>query len=105
MDVDHVIQRRCPCRFLPHIARKHFAGYNSAMISRQVLKQIELAGGELDAMFFPNDGSSHGIDFQIANLECALGFRLVPSKQSPNASSEFREGKRLDQIIVGSRIE
>jgi hypothetical protein len=105
MDVDHIVQRRGPCRLLPYIASKHFARYNAAVVSRKVFKQIELAGGELNTVFFPNDCSPYRIDFQIANFQCALGLRLIASQQCSNAGPEFRKCECFDQVVVGTGIE
>src|SRR4051812_12802109 len=105
MDVNHVVQRRSSCRLLPHMASKHFAGYNASVVSCQVFKKVELAGGEFDTVFFPYDCSPHRIDFQITNFQRALGIRLIASKQSSNTSPQFREREWFDEVIVRSCIE
>jgi hypothetical protein len=53
VDVDHVVERRCPLLGFPDVAGEHLAGHGLPVIQREVFEQFEFLRGELDLFARP----------------------------------------------------
>src|SRR3954454_12862079 len=77
-------------------------------IPREIHKQIELFGSEMNVtVAYPNGACLH-IDVEIANFN-QIGFRLLPcgrpSQSGSHPCQQFIHVEWLGHIVIGARIE
>src|SRR5262245_55269834 len=100
--VDHVVERCRAPELVPHVARKHLAAHGLALMTREVREQIELAGAERDDSRAALHASQLNVEHEIAYPELHRVTVTRASEQHAQTSQQFRERKRLDQVVVGA---
>jgi hypothetical protein len=81
-----------------HDARHHLAG-----IADQILEKMEFAGQQLDFAAGTARGARYEVEREVADPEHRfLGRRLAAAGQGLDAGQQFREGKRLYEVIVAA---
>ena len=91
--------------FLPDIAGQHFTRDNAALIGKEVLEQVEFPRGQLQGLAAADHAVAGGIHFQVGEFEAKAHIGLATTEQNAGAGQQFGEGERLDQVIVGARVQ
>ncbi len=105
LHVDDVVERRRPTWLSPHLASQHFAGHQMALMTQQILEQLELADRQVEKAIAPDGAPRHKVQLKVGRLQTKdLGW-TAPTEQGANAREQFRKRKWLDQIIVGAQIQ
>src|SRR3954466_256664 len=76
-----------------------------AVMSQQVLEQIELAAGEIDQPVAADDPTADEIELEIGDLEPQRVGRSATTQQGANPGEELRQRERLHQVVTGAEIE
>src|SRR5579872_5683830 len=104
--VDDVIERRLASRFLPNIARQHFARHHSTLVRKQIFEQFEFTRSEFEVLAAARDEALRYLHFEVGQLESPLAhLRLTATQKDAGSRQQFWERERLHQIIIGPRIK
>ena len=68
-------------------------------------RAIELASSQIHRPAAAIDSARYQVDLQVADLQSEDVGRSPAAKERPNAGEQFRDRKRLDQIIIGAAVE
>jgi hypothetical protein len=105
LDVDHVVDGCGTPRFFPYVSGEHFPGDVMALVSQEILEQLELATGQVEDPLAPNDAASDEVQLEIRGLQSKhLRWPTAP-QQRPNPREQFGKREWLDQIIVRPEIK
>src|SRR5882757_2666431 len=86
---------------IPDVLQQHGAGYDAALITRQIIQKLKLPRQESDILAAPADGPRHQVDREIADTQDGfLGDGVAAAAKRLDARQQFHERKRLDQIVV-----
>src|SRR5262245_59487264 len=105
LHVDHVVDRRGSAWLLPDFLREHLPRHDMTEMPEQVLEQLEFARGEVNGFALSRRTPGDEVELQIGDLEAKLLRCAASAKQGANTGEKLRQGKRLDQIVIGSEIE
>src|SRR3954447_14268394 len=89
----------------PHLVEQALARDDDALVAHQVLEQLELALGELDAPVGAVDLVRVGIELEVARGQRRGAARRAAAQQGAHAREELLALERLDQVVVGARVE
>ena len=81
-------------------AAEHLAG-----VAHEVLEQRELLGRQLDRRLAALDRVRHGVEDQIADRDRRGALDRPSTGERAQTGEELGERERLDEVVVGSRVE
>src|SRR6266446_10037076 len=91
----------------PHIFQQHAPREHPIRISREILQQAKFLRQQLNVLPGAHDGSLQQV--QLDRSHAQPGRRLLrvarPARKHPDPRQQFRERKRLDQVIVAARLQ
>ena len=67
-DVDDVIERRGPCRCVPHIAREHLPRYDATLMAQEKFEYIEFLRRQVEGLRSPRHFARDQIHLEIVVL-------------------------------------
>src|SRR5204862_5808218 len=70
----------------------------------QVFEQLEFASGELQHVLAPFCATGHQVQLEVRCLQAEHFGRTATTKERPNARQKFRQGKWLDEVVIGAQI-
>ncbi len=80
--------------------RHHLAG-----VARQVQKQIEFLGREMNGLALHGDGMGSLIDDEVASLDGRSGTLRGAAQMRAHAGQQFLNAEWLGHIVVGAGVE
>jgi len=75
-----------------------------ARVAQEQLEQEELGLGQVDRPVAAADVARHGVEHEVGEAELLVG-RLDPSQQRAQPRLQLAQRERLDQVVVGARVE
>ncbi|CAB3796984.1 hypothetical protein LMG28138_04165 [Pararobbsia alpina] len=91
---------------VPHARGDQRAGQYLSLMLREEVKQIEFLVGQCNAQAAAFDAPLRHVDAQIAYFQHLFLFLRLPTAQDDaDAGQQFSERKRLDEVVVGTKIE
>src|SRR5262245_59820884 len=104
--VDHVVEWCGPGGHMPDVAGQHLARYRLAPMAEQILEDVIFLGRYVELAPSPQCLVRYEIDLQVLAVQ-GNGRLATPTaaQQGADARQDFCEGKRLDQVVVGSFVE
>src|SRR5258706_11286533 len=88
---------------LPDSVDQLLARQDLARMAQEMGQEVELRGGQDDRAVASPRVPARGLEAQIAKPQMVCG--RGTAKKRPNARQQLLVGERLDQVVVGSRIE
>src|SRR3954447_10897227 len=89
----------------PHLVEQLLARDHQALVAHQVLEQLELALGELDAALPAGDLVRVGVEHQVADAQRRHPARRAAAQQRAHAREQLLALERLDEVVVGPDVE
>src|SRR5437867_3371488 len=74
-------------------------------MTEQILEELELTDGQLEQPFAAYRPSRDQVELQVRRLQPKHFRRTTATQQGSNPREELREGKRLDQVVIGAQIQ
>jgi len=91
---------------VPDVLQQHRAGDHLPGVANEILEQLELLRQQLEFSPVAARCACEKIDLQVADPQDSfLHDRRATTRQRVDASKKFRQGKRLDQVVVTSRTQ
>src|SRR5215211_672528 len=89
----------------PDVVQQRLARDDDPLVPHEVLEQLELAGGQLERALAAEDLVGVGVEAQVADHhECAAP-RRPAAQERPQPSQQLLALERLDEVVVGPRVE
>src|SRR3954463_996685 len=89
----------------PDLVEQPLARDDDALVAHQVLEQLELALRELDAALAAVDLMGVGVEREVACGQRGGAARRPAAQQRAHAGEQLLALERLDEIVVGARVE
>src|SRR5580700_8090699 len=99
-DVRHRIAGQIPDMFDDLCARHALTG-----VAQQVSQQSEFLRSELDRPAATLDRAFNPAQFEILNTQHRFHRAVAAAQKGPDAGRQFREGKRLENQVVGAEVQ
>src|SRR5262249_25816097 len=88
---------------VPHVLQQHRARDRSPLVADQILEYLELARQQIEGAAAALARARDEVELEIADAQHGfLDHRGAAPGQRLDAREQFREGKRLDQIVVAA---
>src|SRR2546428_7380498 len=59
LDIDDVVEWRCPARLFPDVAREHLPRHEVAVMAQQILEELELPHGQVEQVLASGRAACH----------------------------------------------
>ncbi len=105
MDVDDIIQRSAPARFLPDVPGQCVSRYDLIFMAHQVFEKFKFPHRQIHALNPSDDFSGNEIHVEIANAQMQRVFGSSSPQQCPDAGKKFSEGEGFHQIVVCAAVQ
>src|SRR3954464_9032745 len=89
----------------PDLLEEALARDDDPLVAHQVLEQLELALRELDRAVAARDLVGIGVQRQVGDDERRAAARRRPREQRAQAGEQLLALERLDEVVVGARVE
>src|SRR4051794_16954242 len=89
----------------PDLLEEALARDDDALVAHEVLEQLELALGQLDRALAAPDLVRVGVQRQVGDDERRAAPRRPPAQQRPQSGEQLLALERLDEVVVGARVE
>src|SRR5450432_2594843 len=88
---------------IPHVLQQHGAGDDLALVANQIFEHLEFPRQQLDVAAAAAHRARHQVHLEIADPQHRFlhDGGAAPAERL-HASQQFREGKRLDEIVVAA---
>lgn len=105
MDINDVVQGGASCRFPPHFTRQGIAGHDLPVMTRQVVQEVKLFGGQFDRSASPGDLPGPAVQHQRVEPKTIRIGGPPPTADRAQPGEELGKRERLDKIVVGTGVE
>ena len=68
VNINHVVERRRAARLFPDLTRQHFPRDEMALMSKQILQQLEFARGQIEESITARGAARHEVQLQVGSL-------------------------------------
>src|SRR3954447_11277772 len=102
-DLDGV--RRCKRIVAPYLLEEPLSRHDDALVAHEVFEQLELALGEVDLATLAPDLVRVRVELQVADDERRAPARRPAAQQRAQAREQLLALERLDEVVVGARVE
>jgi hypothetical protein len=89
----------------PNLVEQALARDHDALVAHQVLEQLELALGQLDRALAADHLVRVRVQRQVADAQRRRAARRAPAQQRAHARQQLLALERLDQVVIGARIQ
>src|SRR5215207_9433731 len=89
----------------PDALEDHRAGQHLLRIEQEELQQRELSARELDRVAATADFPRCRVELEVGEAEDGIAAFRGPAKQCAQTCKELLERERLDEVVVGARVQ
>ena len=89
----------------PDLVEQRLARHDDARVAHQVLEQLELARGQVELALAAEHLARVRVEAQVADDDVGASARRAAPQQGAHAREQLVALERLDEIVVGARVE
>src|SRR6516165_7267127 len=97
-DVGHGIEMK-----IPYVLQQHRPRDNLALVANQVFEKLKFSWQQVNFSARAAHRSRHQVELEITDAQHhVFDDAIAPPGESLNTGKQFREGKRLDEVVVAT---
>src|SRR5579863_9623081 len=91
----------------PHVLQQHAPREHPIRIAHEILEQAKFLRQQFNVLAGAHDGSFQQVQLHRSHVQTDRRLLRVtrPARKHPDPRQQFRERKRLDQVVVAARLQ